>query len=468
MNLFSLACSVPWAITEDGLRTVLQIAGREELDPELARQIREAREDRPSAVAARGGKPLDGARKVSVRDGTALIPITGPIVRRADFFSDVSGGAAIATLASDFHAALNDGSVKAILFVVDSPGGEVSGVSEFANMVFAARGQKPLTAYVEGLGCSAAYWIASACDEIVLDDTAMVGSIGVVTAVPDPSKQTARSIEIVSSQSPNKRPDVSTERGRQQIQDRVDALADVFVATVARNRGVSVETVLDDFGQGGVFVGQHAVAAGLADRIGSFEGTLATLITRVTPKPMQARPYHFGAQEEPMDFKAFFKGMFAAAAEVEAEQAPATPAASEEPAAPAVASDAAATAELSLLRTELEQRKAAEAQAVADQRAQAAEAFAEAQIAASRAVPADHDALIAVYTAAAAAGTTAQLEALFAERPAHQITQEVLPASETQALAADPTAAGAAKAEAKARLMAQTSLGQAALARRKA
>ena len=85
MNLFSLACSVPWLITEDAFRTVLDIAAREELDPELARQIREEREARPSAVAARAGKPLDGTERVSVRDGVALVPVIGPIVRRGTF-----------------------------------------------------------------------------------------------------------------------------------------------------------------------------------------------------------------------------------------------------------------------------------------------------------------------------------------------------------------------------------------------
>src|SRR5690242_6636329 len=128
MTLFSLACSVPWLITEEAFRTVLAIAEREHLDPELARQIREERETRPSAVAARAGKPLDGAERVSVRDGVALLPVLGPIVRRGGFFSDVSGASSIARLATDFHTALADPQIRAILLVVDSPGGEANGV----------------------------------------------------------------------------------------------------------------------------------------------------------------------------------------------------------------------------------------------------------------------------------------------------------------------------------------------------
>jgi ClpP class serine protease len=55
----------------------------------------------------------------------------------------------------------------------------------------------------------------------------------------------------------------------------VDDLAAIFVDAVALHRGVSADTVLSDFGQGGVFVGQHAVTAGLADRVGTFEQTLS-------------------------------------------------------------------------------------------------------------------------------------------------------------------------------------------------
>jgi ClpP class serine protease len=81
----------------------------------------------------------------------------------------------------------------------------------------------------------------------------------------------------VSSQSPHKALDASSEEGSSRLQVMVDSLSEVFIAKVAANRGVAPETVMQDFGQGGVFVGQAAVTAGLADRVGSFEGLLAEL-----------------------------------------------------------------------------------------------------------------------------------------------------------------------------------------------
>jgi len=257
----------PWAILPESLQTIIRIAGRENESVE--------------AVAAKLGRPLDNTRTVEVRDGVAIVPVSGPIMRYANLFSQISGATSIDILATDFRTALDNPDIKAIILGIDSPGGMVTGVNEFADMVYAARGTKPITAYVSGMGASAAYWIASAADQIVLDATASLGSIGVVTTYSDNKDQRKKAgindIEIVSSQSPRKRPDISTDEGRAQVQTQMDAIAEVFVNAVARNRGVTQTSVLSDFGQGGLMVGVDAVASGLADRIGSLEETIAGL-----------------------------------------------------------------------------------------------------------------------------------------------------------------------------------------------
>lgn len=277
MRALTAIQSTPWLITPDALEQIVQIASREQLDPELAALIRAERDARPSALAARAGQPLDGAAYTSVRDGVAIVPVVGPIFRYADFFTSFSGGTTTEHLAQDIGLALTDPSVAAVLLSIDSPGGEAGGIHELAAQIRAGTQQKPIVAYVEDYGASAAYWLASACDAVVCDATAALGSIGVVLAVPNPDKADARRIEIVSSQSPRKRPNVATEAGRSQLQQYADDLAAVFVATVAQYRGVDESTVLAQFGAGGLLVGQKAVDAGMADRLGSFEGTLATL-----------------------------------------------------------------------------------------------------------------------------------------------------------------------------------------------
>jgi len=284
MSLINAITSATWAIEPQALAQIIGIV------EDHASLSREEWAERLEAVEKQRGRPLSNDRRaVTVRDGVATIEVVGPIVRRADMFSQISGMTSIETLAKDFGAAMDDRTVRAIVLAVDSPGGEVTGVAEFADMIHAARsgpGAKPVVAYIGGLGASAGYWIASAAERVVCDSTALLGSIGVVQGVRDPSKSRDTSIEFVSSQSPHKRPDPTTGTGASQIQGVVDAMASVFVAAVARNRDVPEATVLADFGGGGLFVGGAAVAAGLADAVGSYESVLADLAAGRLPARM--------------------------------------------------------------------------------------------------------------------------------------------------------------------------------------
>jgi len=99
--------------------------------------------------------------------------------------------------------------------------------------------------------------------------------------------------EIVSSVSPNKRPDPATDVGRGQIQALVDELAGIFVGAVARNRGVTAEDVVQKFGRGGLLVGSSAVKAGMADSVGSFESEVMGLIDN---KPSSSFPLYAGKE----------------------------------------------------------------------------------------------------------------------------------------------------------------------------
>lgn len=266
IDAWNLASSRPWVIQADALETVLAIAQRC---------------GDPQALQTREGRPLDNARRVSMRDGVAVISVTGPIFRYANLFTEISGATSTGVLARDIQTALDNSYVKGIVLDINSPGGEVAGINELSALIAAARKRKPIKAYGGGLVASGAYWLASACDEIIIDDTALLGSIGVVMSYLDTSERDAKSgvrlVEIVSSQSPDKRVDPGSESGRAKVQSIVDSLARVFVDSVAANRGISADTVLKDFGQGGVLVGTDAVKAGMADRIGSLEAVIAEL-----------------------------------------------------------------------------------------------------------------------------------------------------------------------------------------------
>ena len=210
----------------------------------------------------------------------AIIDVIGATFKRANLFTAMSGATSYEIIRADFQAAIDDPKVKGIMLNIDSPGGEASGTGELAAAVAAARGKKPITAYVGGMGASAGYWLASAADRVVIDSQAILGSIGVQWAMkgdaPE-SDKTAKTYTFISSQSPLKNASPETEAGAKQLQSAVDAMAAVFYEAVAMNRGVDIETALNNFGKGGIFVGKDAVKAGLADELGSFESVLAEL-----------------------------------------------------------------------------------------------------------------------------------------------------------------------------------------------
>jgi signal peptide peptidase SppA len=269
INPFDAAVNEKWAISADALEKILKIADRDN-EVDLA------------AVAAARGSRLDNTTGVSVRDGFATLNLTGPIFRYANLFTDISGATSIEIMARDLRAAADATKIKGIVLAIDSPGGTVNGTNELAKMVRDVAAEKPLVAYVSGAGASGAYWIATAANKIFMDETAMIGSIGVVGTFIDTSKQdAARGIDrvtFVSSQTPHKRPDLHSDEGRAVIQRDVDMLAQLFIDWVAENRGVTVETVMEDFGRGNAVIGAEAVAAGMADGISSYEEVLAAMV----------------------------------------------------------------------------------------------------------------------------------------------------------------------------------------------
>ncbi len=228
----------------------------------------------PVAVSAKRGQINQAG--IEMRDGIAIIPVTGVISRYAGMFEQICGGTSTQTLATRITAAVEDSSCRGIILVMDTPGGEANGIHELSEMIYNARGRKPIKAYVSGNGASAGYWLTAACDEVVMDALAFVGSIGTVQSFRfrKEKDESLETLELVSSQSPNKRLDPRTEKGREMYQQALDEMSDVFIERVAKYRGITPEAVMESFGQGWCLMGQKAVAAGMADKLGSLEGLI--------------------------------------------------------------------------------------------------------------------------------------------------------------------------------------------------
>jgi len=256
------------------MNDILKIAKYWAIEPDFLKTV--SRE----ALSTKSEKILDNTRSVKVRDGTAIIPIHGPITARNSFFSLFTGGTSLETLAKDFQEALNNEDVKSILFDIDSPGGVAVGPFEMAEMIFNARSQKSIYSYIGRNGSSAAYWLASATEKIIVNPSALVGSIGVVTTIPvqeEPDQEGYKNVEIVSSNAALKRPDPRTKEGLAEIRRELNDLEATFINSIAKYRSITPEMVKSDFGQGGVVIGSQAVNQNMADCLGTYEEVLASL-----------------------------------------------------------------------------------------------------------------------------------------------------------------------------------------------
>lgn len=211
------------------------------------------------------------------KDGIAVIHIDGALAFRNDVETYFMDQDTYQSIGDAFDDCVKDDEVLGIVLEIDSPGGVTSGVSDLAQKIFNSRGTKRygVVAHSAGDMCSAAYWIASACEKVYASNTAVVGSIGTLCVF---RKSKDESVSIIRSNlSPNKAPSPDSTEGRSQIEKELDAISSVFISTVAKNRGVSYETVMNDYGKGGCFVGSDAVKAGLCDAVMSLEETFENM-----------------------------------------------------------------------------------------------------------------------------------------------------------------------------------------------
>lgn len=239
--------------------------------------------------------PKEKTGEISRREGAvAIIPVYGVLAPKMDMMTEISGGSSYSGLKSALHSALSDSEIKAIVLDVDSPGGAVPGAEELSAEIRALRGgEKPIIAQINYTAASAAYWIASQADEIVVSPSGRAGSIGVYTVHDDLSK--ALDDEGIKrtyiAEGDHKVEGNETEPLSKDAlaftQERVKRSYDRFVASVAEGRGTTVADVLANFGQGRMFFAEELLAKGMADTIATMDQTLARFGADVTPEPVR-------------------------------------------------------------------------------------------------------------------------------------------------------------------------------------
>ena len=220
------------------------------------------------ALSAQAPEPKTAdAPTYKLIDGVAHVPVQGDLSDSRSWIDELFGIGPVMTygeMADAILAAADDEAAKEIQLDVDSYGGYVDGIYKTTEAIALARSVKPVKAMVGSAATSAAYWIASQAESITADtELSALGSIGVAAAVWKPEGM----YDIASSAAPNKRPDVSTDEGKAVIQKELDDIHAIFAGAVAAGRGVDVEKVNADYGQGGIVLAMDAKKRGMIDKV---------------------------------------------------------------------------------------------------------------------------------------------------------------------------------------------------------
>jgi signal peptide peptidase SppA len=214
--------------------------------------------------------------------GIAIIQIIGTLVARSSGVDAYSGILGYDAVKSAVKTAARDSAVTSILLDIHSPGGEAIGAFETADVIAAVAKQKPVVALVNGMAASAAYALAAAANRIVTTPSGISGSVGVVWLHVDQSIQlekrglTPTFLFAGSRKTVGNPLEPLDEQDTAEIQAEIDFFYGLFVDGVARHRPkLTKEALLAT--EARTYVGSEAVAAKLADAVGSFESVIGEL-----------------------------------------------------------------------------------------------------------------------------------------------------------------------------------------------
>lgn len=222
-------------------------------------------------------------RRLGLGAGTPVVPV----VRLHGMIGGVPGGRraaglTLASLAPVLERAFRTSGAKAVALLVNSPGGAPVQASLIAKRIrlLAEERSLPVLAFCEDVAASGGYWLALAGDEIFVDDSSLVGSIGVVYAgfgfvdliarlgIDRRVHTAGENKAILDPFRPEQPGDVARLKA---VQGEVHA---AFIDHVRGRRGSKLRGDEGEVFSGAFWAGRTAVALGLADAVGEIRGVL--------------------------------------------------------------------------------------------------------------------------------------------------------------------------------------------------
>lgn len=285
----------PLLITRDKAQVIMSVlAGRIGIEAPAAFAPEANRFEGDSFVRDDAGRAIK-QKPYNVSNGVGIITITGSLVNRGAWVGASSGLTSYEGIQHQIKSAMTDDAVKSVILDMHSPGGEAVGAFETAALVRELAAQKRTVAVINGMAASAAYAIPSGATEIVTTETGVGGSIGVVLLHADYSRALANeginpTLIFAGAHKVDANPfEALSAEVKSDLQDEVNAFYDLFIKTVAKGRGSRLTAAAARKTEARTFIGQAAVDAGIADRLGSFESVLTELTRAAGRSTVQPR-----------------------------------------------------------------------------------------------------------------------------------------------------------------------------------
>lgn len=172
-----------------------------------------------------------------------------------------------------------DKNIKAILIVIDSPGGAVGPSQEIYSEIRRVRNElkKPVICYSSGIVASGAYYSAAACDQLIVAPGSLIGSIGVIMRFTNMEKLYDWAKVQMFSLTSGKYKDSGAEyRAMREdekalFQEMINEVYEQFKLDILDARSKLKEEVVKEYADGRVFTGSKSVSLGFADKTGTYE-----------------------------------------------------------------------------------------------------------------------------------------------------------------------------------------------------
>ncbi|MGL5168869.1 MAG: signal peptide peptidase SppA [Afipia sp.] len=180
---------------------------------------------------------------------------------------------------------LEKSSAAAVIVHINSPGGTTAGSEQLFDALTRLKAKKPLVVVVEGLAASGGYIAALASDQIIAQQTSLVGSIGVLFQIPNVSellKTVGVKVEEVKS-SPLKAAPNGYEPTSPEARAALDALVKdsyAWFRGLVKDRRNMDDATLQTVADGRVFTGRQAVGLKLIDQLGDEKTAVAWLVAQ--------------------------------------------------------------------------------------------------------------------------------------------------------------------------------------------